>query len=136
MQSSALMHLKILLPFQVFLDETKVESLIAESIGGSLGLLPHRLDCTAALSPGILIYKNESGRESYIATDDGVLVKTGLDVFVSVRNAVAGPSLSELQKTVKDKFIKETSEELKMRNAMEAMESSFIRRLTVLKNER
>ena len=135
MPSSALMHLKILLPFQVFLDETGVASLVVESIAGSLGLLPHRLDCTAALTPGILIYKNESGREVYIATDDGVLVKTGFQVFVSVRNAILGLNLADLQKTVKEKFLKETSEELKMRNAMEAMESNFIRRLTVLKNE-
>ena len=134
MPSSALMHLKILLPFQVFLDETKVASLTVESSGGSLGLLPHRLDCTAALSPGILIYKNESGQEFYIATDNGVLVKTGFEVFISVRKAILGLNLGELQKAVKETFLKETTEELKMRNAMVAMESHFIRRLGVLRN--
>lgn len=134
MPRASLMHLKVLLPFQVFLDESGVSSLVAESIAGSFGLLPHRLDCTAALSPGILIYKNATGHELYIATDDGVLVKTGFDVFVSVRKAILGLNLSQLQKTVKETFLKETSEELKMRNAMEAMENNFMRRLGVLQN--
>jgi F-type H+-transporting ATPase subunit epsilon len=41
------------------------------------------------LSPGILIYETEAEGEVYVAVDEGVLVKTGLDVLVSVRN---GPS--------------------------------------------
>jgi len=46
----------------------------------SFGLLPRRLDCVAALAPGILIYEDEAEGEVYVAVDDGVLVKTGLDV--------------------------------------------------------
>ncbi len=49
-----LMHLKVLLPFQVFAENTGVSRIVAETREGSFGLLPHRLDCVAALVPGIL----------------------------------------------------------------------------------
>jgi len=48
-----LMHLKVLLPFQIFAEKTDVSRIVAETREGSFGLLPHRLDCVAALAPGI-----------------------------------------------------------------------------------
>ena len=74
------MNLKILLPFQIFAEKTDVSRIVAETREGSFGLLPHRLDCVAALVPGILIYQAESGGEVLVAVDEGVLVKTGADV--------------------------------------------------------
>ena len=91
-----LMHLKILLPFEIFAEKNGVSRIVAEGGGGSFGLLPHRLDCVASLVPGILIYENEGEREVYVAVDEGVLVKTGLDVFVSVHNAIGGTDLGQL----------------------------------------
>src|ERR1039457_4501951 len=84
------MHLKVLLPFQVFAEQTGVTRIVAETREGSFGLLPHRLDCVAALVPGILIYQTESGGEVLVAMDEGVLVKTGADVLISVRRAIGG----------------------------------------------
>src|SRR5271169_5957006 len=83
------MNLKVLLPFEIFAEKTGVSRIVAETSAGSFGLLPHRLDCVAALAPGILIYECEAEGEVYLAVDEGVLVKTGLDVLVSVRNAIA-----------------------------------------------
>ena len=37
------MHLKILLPTEVFADESDVRSIVAETSSGSFGLLEHRL---------------------------------------------------------------------------------------------
>ena len=54
---TARMHLKVLLPFRAFAEEENVLRIVAETSAGSLGLLPHRLDCTAALMPGILTYE-------------------------------------------------------------------------------
>ena len=85
-----MMNLKILLPFQVFAEKTGVTRIVAEAREGSFGLLPHRLDCVSAIAPGILIYETDSGGEEYVAVDEGVLVKTGADVLVSVRRAIAG----------------------------------------------
>ena len=58
--NSTLMNLKILLPFQIFAEKKGVSRIVAETREGSFGLLPHRLDCVAALEPGILIYETEA----------------------------------------------------------------------------
>ena len=42
-------NLKVLLPFQIFLDKRNVKRIVAHTSEGSFGLLPRRLDCTAAL---------------------------------------------------------------------------------------
>jgi F-type H+-transporting ATPase subunit epsilon len=72
-----LMNLKVLLPFQIFADKRGVSRIVAETREGSFGLLPHRLDCVAALAPGILIYETEADGEVCVAVDEGVLVKAG-----------------------------------------------------------
>ncbi len=82
------MNLKILLPFQIFAEKTEVLRIVAETREGSFGILPHRLDCVAALAPGILIYKTNQDGTVYLAVDEGVLVKAGQDVLVSVRQAI------------------------------------------------
>jgi F-type H+-transporting ATPase subunit epsilon len=81
------MHLKILLPSAVFADQNGVSSIVAETRDGSFGLLEHRLDCVAALSPGILTYEIKEGEKTYLAIDAGGLVKAGAKVMVSVRQA-------------------------------------------------
>ena len=123
------MNLKILLPFQVFVQTTGVARIVAENLDGSFGLLPHRLDCVAALAPGILIYQNEGASEIYVAVDEGVLVKTGLDVLVSVRNAIGGTDLGQLHQAVNNEFLKVHAGEQSVRSVMARMESDFIRRL-------
>ena len=82
------MKLTVLLPFQIFVEEDDVARIVAETPDGSFGLLPRRLDCVAALAPGILIYQTETGGEKCLAVDEGVLIKAGQDVLVSVRNAI------------------------------------------------
>src|SRR5271163_2189325 len=99
------MNLKILLPFQIFAEKTGVSRVVAETREGSFGLLPHRLDCVAALVPGILLYQTESGDEVLVAVDKGVLVKTGADVLVSVRRAIGGTDLGQMHATVKKEFL-------------------------------
>ena len=60
---TTLMNLKILLPFSIFAEKTDVSRIVAETCKGSFGLLPRRLDCVAALVPGIQIYENEAEGE-------------------------------------------------------------------------
>ncbi len=124
-----LMNLKVLLPFRIFAEKKGVSRIIAETRDGSFGLLPHRLDCVAALAPGILIYETENEGEVYIAVDEGVMVKTGLDVLVSVRNAIGGKDLGQLHDAVKREFINLNEREQNVRSVMDKMESDFIRRL-------
>jgi F-type H+-transporting ATPase subunit epsilon len=53
------MNLKILLPFEIFAEKADVLRIVAETLEGSFGILPHRLDCVAALAPGILTYETK-----------------------------------------------------------------------------
>jgi F-type H+-transporting ATPase subunit epsilon len=123
------MHLKVLLPFQVFADNNGVSRIVAETREGSFGLLPHRLDCVAALVPGILIYEDEAENEVYVAVDEGVLVKAGLEVLVSVRNAIGGTDLGQLREAVDREFLNLNQREQSVRSVMAKLESGFIRRL-------
>jgi F-type H+-transporting ATPase subunit epsilon len=135
MPQPALMNLKILLPFQLFAEKTGVSRIVAETRRGSMGLLPHRRDCVAALAPGILTYQNEGESETYLAVDEGVLVKTGLDVLVSVRNAIGGTDLGQLHAAVEREFLKVSESEQSVRSVMERMESDFIRRIAKFHHE-
>jgi F-type H+-transporting ATPase subunit epsilon len=128
------MHLKILLPFQVFADKGDVSRIVAETHAGSFGLLPHRLDCVAALAPGILTYQTEAGGEVFVAVDEGVLVKTGPDVLVSVRRAIAGSDLGQLRDAVNKEFLALDEDERSVRTAVAKLETGFLRRLANFKH--
>lgn len=131
----SLMTLKILLPFQVFADKTGVSRIVAETLDGSFGLMPQRLDCVAALTPGILIYESETDGEVCIAVDEGVFVKTGLDVLVSARRALGGPDLDQLRDSVEREFRTLDGEEQSLRSVMTKLESGFLRRFGTLRRE-
>ena len=122
------MNLKILLPFQVYSETTGVSRIVAETIHGSLGILPRRLDCVAALVPGILLFEHGDGVEVYVAVDEGVLVKKGREVLVSVRNANRGDDLGLLRQAIDMEFRHLDEEEQNIRHVLAKMETAFIRR--------
>ena len=129
------MNLKILLPFQIFADLKGIKRIVAETHHGSFGLLPHRLDCTAALAPGILLYETENGNVVYLAIDEGILVKAGPDVLVSVRDAIGGAELGNLHKVVAQEFVNIDDQEKKVRSVMAKLELGFIRRFEELRQK-
>src|SRR5271163_3807062 len=108
-------NLTVLLPFQIFVEKQGVKRIVAHSLQGSFGLLPHRLDCAAALAPGILSYETEAEGAVYLAVDQGVLVKTGNAVLVSVRNAIGGTDLDKLHEAVKRQFLNVDKQEQSVR---------------------
>jgi len=129
------MHLKVLLPFQIFADKTGVARIVAETREGSFGLLPHRLDCVAALVPGILIYQTEAEGEVLLAVDEGVLVKAGPDVLVSVRRAIGGSDLGQLHDAVKKEFLTLDEHEQSVRQFVAKLETGFLRRFATFQHE-
>ena len=135
MPQSARMNLKVLLPFEIFADKAGVSRIVAETREGSFGLLPHRLDCVAALAPGILIYQVETEDEVYIAVDEGVLVKTGPDVLVSVRRALGGKDLGQLREAVTKEFLTLDEHEQSVRTVMAKLETGFLRRFATFQHE-
>jgi len=131
------MTLKVLLPFEIFADETGVSSIVVETPQGSFGLLPQRLDCVAALVPGILSFEVEGQGEVFLAVDEGVLVKTGPAVVVSVRRALRGTHLSHLshlRDAVEQEFLTLDAQEEEMRTAMARLETGFMRRFAMLQD--
>jgi F-type H+-transporting ATPase subunit epsilon len=130
-----LMNLKILLPFQIFADKTGVLRIVAETQKGSFGLLPQRLDCVAALSPGILIYETDAEGEVCVAVDEGMLVKTGPDVLVSVRRALGGTDLGQLRDAVEKEFLNLDEYERSVRLVMAKLETGFLRRFASFQHE-
>lgn len=130
----SLMHLKVLLPSAIFADKSGVARIVAETSGGSFGLLPHRLDCVAALAPGILTYQIAAESEVYVAVDEGVMVKTGHKVIVSVRRAVSGTDVGQLRHLVEQEFLALNESEKSVRSNMAKVEAGFLRRFAALQN--
>ena len=126
------MNLQILLPFQIFVAKIGVSRIVAETRQGSFGLLPHRLDCVAALAPGILTYETPADGEAFVAVDEGVLVKTGSDVLVSVRRALGGAPLSRLRAAVEQEFLTLNEHEQSVRSVLARIEGDLIRRMASL----
>jgi F-type H+-transporting ATPase subunit epsilon len=129
------MNLKILLPFRVFADRHDVMRIVAESREGAFGLLPQRLDCVMPLVPGILMYETAADGEVFVAVDEGVLVKAGPDVLVSVRNAIGGTDLGALRAAVDAEFVELDEQERDMRTTLAKLESGFVRRFTAFEHE-
>jgi F-type H+-transporting ATPase subunit epsilon len=128
------MTLKVLLPFEVFADEREVSSIVVETAQGSFGLLPQRLDCVAALVPGILSFDAVGQGEVFLAVDEGVLVKTGPAVAVSVRRALRGADLARLRDAVEKEFLALDTQQEAMRAAMARLETGFLRRFATLRD--
>lgn len=122
------MKLKVLLPFRVFAEKDGVKRIVAETHQGSFGLLPNRLDCVAILAAGILTFETETEGEVYVAVDEGVLVKAGSNVLVSVRNAMGGMDLGQLREAVEREFVNLDEGEKQMRAVLAKLESGFVRR--------
>ena len=130
------MNLKVLLPFQIFAEKTGVSRIVVETREGSLGLLPHRLDCVAALAPGILSYESEADGEVFVAVDEGVMVKSGPDVLVSVRRALGGADLGQLRAAVERDFLALDEREQNVRSVLTKMEANLVQRMASLHYDR
>jgi F-type H+-transporting ATPase subunit epsilon len=124
------MNLRVYVPSQVF-EVVEVDEVIAESPQGSFALLPRHIDLATALVPGILTYITLEGDERFLAVDEGVLVKQGDEVFVSVRAAAKG-ELGELREAVERMVTDVDEKERSAQTAVARLEASFVRRFLEL----
>ena len=129
------MQLRILFPSRIFSVIENVTRIVAEARHGSFGILPQRLDCVAALAPGILTYATEADGEVYLAVDEGVIVKTGPDVVVSVRHAIGGADLGQLRQAVGREFVTLDERQKTVRTVVAKLESGLIRRFVEFHHE-
>ncbi len=129
------MNLRILLPFEIFTNKSNVLRIVAESQGGSFGILPRRRDCVAALAPGILTFETDQDGEVFVAVDEGVLVKTGDDVRVSVRRALGGVGLDQLRESVEHEFRTLSDQQRKVRTVVAKMEGALVQGMVRVRDE-
>jgi F-type H+-transporting ATPase subunit epsilon len=125
------MRLKLLTPIEVLVDET-VAKINAEGPEGLFCLLPRHCDWVAALVPGIASFVTLDGRETFVAVDQGVLIKCGRDVVISVRRAVRDGDLACLREVVETRFRHYDDQEKAARSAIARLEAGVIRRFLEL----
>jgi F-type H+-transporting ATPase subunit epsilon len=128
------MQLRVLLPYKVFTECEQVTQIVAVTHSGSFALLPHRLDCVAALVPGILSYSTALGNETYLAIDEGILLKNGADVLVCVRRAFGGADLGQLRTSVEKEFLKLDEQQKSLRSTLTQLEGRLIRQFVNLQH--
>lgn len=128
------MHLKILLPTQILIDQP-VTKVVAEALNGSFCLLPRHIDVLTALVPGILTFQTADETETFLAVEGGVLIKCGSKVEVSTRNAFRGDSLEALRQDVARQFYAIDEQERQARTAIARMKASLARQFTALSVE-
>ncbi|MDA1229999.1 MAG: F0F1 ATP synthase subunit epsilon [Planctomycetota bacterium] len=126
------MHLQILLPTDVLLD-TQAAKVVAEAENGSFCLLPRHVNFVTSLAPGILTFTDAQGEDHLVGVADGVLVKTGNDVLVSVEYGVKGVDLGHLRDTVRHYFETVNERERQAVSAVARLEADFVRRFLALK---
>lgn len=121
------MKLRVMTPIEVLLDE-EVVKVIAEGPNGSFCLLPRHIDFVSILAPGVLVFESADGKESFVALDEGVLVKCGAEVMVSVLNAARSPDLGHLRQIVEQQFRELDEHERQVRTTLAKLETDFVRR--------
>lgn len=126
------MLLKILLPAEIMMEK-EVKKIVAEAENGSFCLMPNHIDFVATLSPGIFTYELASGGQEILAMDVGTLVKKGMNVLVSTRNATKAAELGKLKQVVVDQYDALDEREKLVRSASAKLEASLIRRFVELK---
>lgn len=121
------MTVKVILPSGVFLEQEAVKT-VAEAQNGSFCLLPRHIDFVAALVPGILTLTSPGGEETFLAVDEGVLVKHGPEVLVSTGNALQG-KLGRLRQAVLAQFHELGEQEQRARLALDRLEASLVHQI-------
>ncbi len=128
------MRLRVLLPTRVLVDR-EVAKVLAEAADGHFGVLPRHADTVTALVPGILLYTPADAGdaaaeppEKLLGVDEGVLVKCGETITVSVLNAVEGTDLATLEATVRSRYVELDEHRRVARSALARLEAGVVRR--------
>ncbi len=127
------MRLAIQLPTHVLIDR-EVDKVVAESTHGSFCLEPRHVDYVASLVPGILSFEHE-GVERFVGVGEGVLVKVGGEVLVSVRDAVHGVDLGELRDEAAERFRRRAARGVESRQVAAKLEAALVQQLIELRQE-
>lgn len=118
------LQLKVMEPERILVKAT-VTKVIAEGEDGSFCIKPRHIDFVSALRSGILIYHTDD-KEHYIAVDEGILVKCGETVMISVLNGIEGTDLSKLENAIRKQFHKTDAINKATDIALKGMEADLL----------
>ena len=104
-----------------------LEAVDVESDIGRLTLLPHHVDCAAALHAGLVRIRAAGGEEHYLGTDGGTLVKMGDQVMVSTPRAVVGRALGEIHEELAERRRRRMKREKEAQKALARLEVELAR---------
>lgn len=122
----SVMQLSVFLPSSHLLT-VEVNKIKAESPDGEFCLKPKHIDYVTALTPGIFTYVTTTGREHFLAMDQGILIKQGDKVKIAVRRAVSG-ELGRLSGEVEKMLLENDEREKQTRSAVAKLEVGFLKR--------
>ena len=126
------MQLVLATPQGIALQE-KISKITLETQEGYHTLLPRHVDFVAALAAGIVTYFTEEGKAKYAACHQGIVVKKGDKVTLSVQNASLGETLPELQNLIKQEFKQNEEQRKQLNTAMARLELGLVRGFRQLK---
>ena len=116
-------------PQAVVVDED-VGSIRAEDGSGSFGILDRHADMLTALDVSVLVYRDRSDREQFVAVRGGLLTVTGrARVEVLTREAIRGDDLRQLERDVLARFRRAAADEERARRGAARLEGSLLRRV-------
>lgn len=132
MTSLELMQVTLRLPTRtLFSGSAKKVFAVAEN--GAFGLLPKHTDFVSALVPSILVLTNEQDKELFFAVDEGLLVKTDLQVDIAIRRGLQGDDLASLNEQLTTTFMAVDEDERVARSALSRLEAGIVRRFADLR---
>ena len=120
------LHLEVYSPGNRIVS-APVLKVTAEGAQGVFAVLPRHIDMVTTLTPGLLLYVTTDGQEHFLGLDEGILVKCGGDVRVSVLGAFESNDLATLRDEVTQKFLSLDDNERAARTALARLEVGAIR---------
>ena len=121
------MKLRVLVPQKILLEQ-EANKITADSLHGVFTVLEHHIDCTCLLPPGVIIIKNLD-TETFVANDEGVFLKKGNTVDISIRRGIICDSLENIDELVEREFLERSETQKKLRTALTRLEINFTKQL-------
>lgn len=126
-----MMRLTVVLPDRVLLS-ADVARVRADAPNGQFCLRPRHVDLATALVAGVLELTDEDGTERYVGHGEGLLVKAGDEVLVTVRQGAVGDALGTLRAQVEASYARTDEREQLARAATARLEAGLVRRFVGL----
>lgn len=122
-----LMTVRVRTPTRLVIDTGGIRAVKCETNAGRCTIEPRRLDGVVALAPGILTLRGASGTVIEAAIDEGLLVKTGSDVTISVRHMIMAAGKESLRHALNEELMRIRNTESDLRIALSSLETRFMK---------